>query len=189
MRYVFGTPEITQTATYSYTSSWYLTRIEYPNREQVRFTYAEDFTKNVTVVPESRAELVGAAGAVVLAAPATNEGPPDVSTAPWRLTAVASRTDSVAFAYSRRQDSDQSKLDSVGVWTPSGQHRQSWRFTYAYAGGESFSQGAADERLLLRTLQRVGEPPHTFDYNPNPNPSFPSSRYRQDHWGYLNSNT
>ena len=189
VRYVFGTPEITQTATYSYTSSWYLTRIEYPNREQVRFTYAEDFTKNVTVVPESRAELVGATGAVVLAAPATNEGPPDVSTTPWRLTAVASRTDSVAFAYSRRQDSDQSKLDSVGVWTPSGQHRQSWRFTYAYAGGESFSQGAADERLLLRTLQRVGEPPHTFDYNPNPNPSFPSSRYRQDHWGYLNSNT
>lgn len=48
--------------------------------------------------------------------------------------------------------------------------------------------GVSNKRLKLLSIQEVGKPPHTFEYNEVQNlPHYDS--FAQDHWGYYNSKT
>lgn len=173
---------------YSYTSSWFLTKIESPyGNYQVDFTYTpytqvSDFQKSHTIMHNVNPGTNCSASF----SGSLNTQWSRLTTSGKRLQSIAN-SDGVGLTFvpgaSRTDVSGQNlyRLDAIEA-SYHGTVKRKFKFDY-YTGVE---------RLLLKSIQETSsdelesKQPWVFEYNSTPLPALNSKE--QDYWGYYNSN-
>jgi len=209
MSYIFDTPETTQPvslsysvyggtigdntpASASYTSSWYLTKIQSPTGRSVSFNYTtESYTQTSG---ESEHLMVNLSSSTVGGPYYPTVTGSQMNISGQRLSSISYPSGSVSFvANTVRQDMDPysnpNLLNAVVISNNSGVVKQ-FNFGTSYFTTTDAVQTNLTMRLRLDSLTEcdptgtVCKPAYKFTYDPVLLPSKISSS--QDHWGYYN---
>jgi hypothetical protein len=191
-------------------SSWYLTRIVYPNtKDTIYLSYTPESYSYHELGPETSLFGIGSSKDVSWACsdPSYNNIITTTITG-WRLSAIRSKNYNISFvARNSRQDMlyTSNMLDSIKINTTQGQCLKQFALTHAYftstsatglnASLVSFMNDNTDmSRLKLQAVTEysgdgmLGKPAYKLTYQE----SFQLPRrmsYDQDHWGFSNNST
>ena len=182
---------------YVYNSSWYLTKVEYPNAlDEINLTYSDPFTIVTNhVTNETHLEFLFAGEQGVTGDPLPCNG--DIKYESVRLETIESSLFKVELeAQTGRQDLSHppfttvpdKMLDQILIKDLQGNLIKSFRLDHSYFTNTTNDQ--YNKRLRLDSLVEVGlnglkKPPHVFEYNTSI--ELPSLKSKgQDLWGFYN---
>ncbi len=173
----------------SYTSSWYLTRIETVGGDSITLAYTPNpvQTRHKTATYQEKFSVVSGQSSCVEDFDVFNEDGIDgvhlasITTAQHTVTfstGTALRSD----ALSPTGQPQEVRLDRITVSTPGGVVLREFQLSQDYSTGRLTLLGVTE-----RNAAGIALPPYTFTYS---GPTLPgTTSFAQDHWGYSNGKT